>query len=292
MTDIVGVHGIAQQQLGRNQLINAWAPALRDGVELSARRQLAAPPLDLAFYGDLFLSRGTEDSKGTTSDIDFGVRLLEGIGKGEAEALRGLAAETVTDEDMAAVAEAPPDKSIGRVPLPLQGLIGVLDRRFGRRGAGVLLLGELRQVRRYLLDHELKAAVDARTRGAARGCRVLVGHSLGSVVAFEYVRQNPDHQLDLLLTLGSPLGLRLIRELLLDGDLGGIPTEKPSSTTTWVNVRDRRDPVAAAGPLDAHWPGIDEVVVDNEKSAHSVERYLSKAKVGAAICAAMPELAQ
>lgn len=175
------------------------------------------------------------------------------------------------------------------MPRPLQRLIAALDRRFGHCGAGVLLLGELRQVRRYLLDPELKARVDARTREAAQGCRVLVGHSLGSVVAFEYVRQHPDHQLELLLTLGSPLGLRLIRELLPDADFTA--AWRPPNVAVWVNVRDRRDPVAAAGPLDVLWAGVEDVVVDNEKSAHSVERYLSKAKVGAVIRAALPELA-
>jgi hypothetical protein len=57
VTVIVGVHGIAQQQLGRNQLVAAWGPALRDGIELSARRAIADPPLDLAFYGDVSCAR-------------------------------------------------------------------------------------------------------------------------------------------------------------------------------------------------------------------------------------------
>jgi hypothetical protein len=36
MAQVVGIHGMAQQQKGRNQLIDKWLPALRDGLERSA----------------------------------------------------------------------------------------------------------------------------------------------------------------------------------------------------------------------------------------------------------------
>jgi hypothetical protein len=293
VTDIVGVHGIAQQQRGRHQLLDEWAPALADGIERSVRRRVAVPELDIAYYGDLFLEPPTDGKhKGATPDPnpDPEAALLDELGAEEAEVLDHIASGLVSDVDVAGAEEAEPDKGIGRVPRPLQTMIAALDRRFGRRGAGVLLMGELRQVRRYLLDPELKRAVDARTRDAAAGCRVLIGHSLGSVVAFEYVRQNPDHHLDLLLTAGSPLGLRVIQQLM-PGASYGAAAGIPANTAAWVNVRDPRDPVAAAGPLDTHWAGIKDVPVDNEKSAHAVRRYLGKAQVGDAIRAVLPALA-
>jgi hypothetical protein len=285
--DVVGVHGIAQQQRGRHQLITAWAPALADGLEATVRRRVAVPRLDMAFYGDFFLSSGEIGTK--VSRPDAGDALLEGAGPDEVVELRGLACELLSEAEIASAADAARDKGFGRIPLPLQAAAKALDRRFGHRGAGVLLLGEFRQVRRYLLDPGLKERVDARTKEAATGCRLLIGHSLGSVVAFEYIRQNPNHHLDLLLTLGSPLALRVIRELMPDAGFGGAGL--PPNVAVWVNVRDPRDPVAVAGPLSIHWTGIKDVIVNNEKSAHAVERYLSKAEVGEAILAVMPGLA-
>jgi hypothetical protein len=56
--DVIGIiHGIAQQQSGRNQL---WRPALKDGVEEVRGRDHPIPLLDLPYYGGLFLrSAGT-----------------------------------------------------------------------------------------------------------------------------------------------------------------------------------------------------------------------------------------
>jgi len=40
------------QQSGRHQLIEAWGPALADGLERAAGHQVPIPELDIAFYGD------------------------------------------------------------------------------------------------------------------------------------------------------------------------------------------------------------------------------------------------
>jgi hypothetical protein len=58
-----------------------------------------------------------------------------------------------------------------------------------------------------------------------------------------------------------------------------------------VNLRDLRDPVACAGNLDTWWPGVTDVVVDNQRAAHAVERYLSKKQSGDAVLSVLPELA-
>jgi pimeloyl-ACP methyl ester carboxylesterase len=119
---------------------------------------------------------------------------------------------------------------------------------------------------------------------------VVIGHSLGSVVALEFVRQHPGYPVDLLLTLGSPLGLRTVRDLMPDPGYGA--ERVPPSIGRWVNVRDPRDPVACAGALTQFWPGIAaDHTVDNQDDAHSVTRYLGKWRTGAAVLAALPDLA-
>jgi hypothetical protein len=284
---LVGVHGIAQQQLGRHQLQAPWARALADGMERSAGRPISVPALDVAFYGDLFLSAPVGGgAKGFDSD---GGAAWDDVTDAEINDLIAAAGEVLSEDDLSAAARDAPRKGFGRVPLSLQAMVAGLDRRFGAH-ASVLFVGELRQVRRYLLDPELKTEVEARVaETVGEECRILIGHSLGSVVAFEFLRQHPERRLDQLITLGSPLGLRAIRHLMPDPEFGSEGV--PGSVDAWVNLRDLRDPVACAGSLAGWWPGIREGIVDNQKSAHSAERYLSKKETGDAVLSVAPELA-
>ena len=285
MAAIIGVHGIMNQQSGRHQLIAEWGPALADGIERAAGSPVPVPGLDIVFYGDLFLP----DRSGAAA-------------KGPADEPAGL-----TDEDaitLGAFAEeltgAPgsgpppgtdlPSKGRTSVPLALQPILRALDGRLGSRQASLLFLGELKQVRRYLLDPAIKAEVDRRAENViTSGGPVVIGHSLGSVVAFEFIRQHPDYPVDLLLTLGSPLGLRTVQALMpVPGyGAGGLPP----NVARWVSLRDLRDPVACAGDVSRLWPGVADVTVDNQRDAHSVRRYLGKRQAGSAVLEALPGLA-
>lgn len=286
---MVALHGVGNQQKGPRQLAPLWQAALQDGLEFACGHRVAPPVLELAFYGHLFLPDGDLASARKGPAGDRGDWLLQ-LDQAELEDLAAAAAEMVSDEELAQ-AGAEEAKAHTRVPRPLQVVLRAMDRRFGP-SAGVLHLGELRQVRRYLTEPETKAQVDEIVRAAVpQDCRALIGHSLGTVVAFEYVRQNPDHPLDLLLTLGSPLGLRMVRRLMPDPQYGA-STGLPPNVRTWANIRDPRDPVACAGDLGRWWPGVDDrPPVDNQGDAHSVERYLGKRETGAAVLAALPGLA-
>jgi hypothetical protein len=282
---LVGVHGIWQQQLGRHQLLATWAPALADGLERACGHAVAPPPLDLAFYGDVFLPPA-DDGKAILGGDDA---WLDDLADDEVTDLVDAAAQILTDSDLHAADHVPP-KGYTRVPLALQRILRALDLQFGL-GSGVLWLGEVRQVRRYLYSAQIKQEVDARVaQVVVAQTRVLIGHSLGSVVALEYLRQHPDHPVDLLLTLGSPLGLRMIRDRLPDPTYATV-TGSPVTAQRWVNIRDLRDPVACAGQLSPWWPVVHDLVVDNQADAHSVQRYLSKQVTGSTVLHAVPTLA-
>jgi hypothetical protein len=280
---IVGVHGVGQQQLGRHQLVRQWTPALLDGLERARGQRVLRASVDVAYFGDLFLTSpdGPANKTGGSEPTD---QWWEALEPDEREDLDDALAEALHSVEPCDQPPAP-DKARTRVP----GALRMMDRYFGP-SAGVLYAGALRQVRRYLTDPRLKAEVDAAVQaGVTAGCRVVVAHSLGSVVAFEYLRRNPGRRLDALVTLGSPLGLRMVRRLMPDPAYGapGIP----AGVATWVNIRDRRDPVACAGPLSRWWAGVDDrPPVDNGTDAHSVTRYLAKRETGQAILAAVPEL--
>ena len=291
MALVVGVHGIAQQQTGPHQLASQWRLALADGIQLAAGSLVSAPPVEVAFYGHLFRPEAPPGAKGASAPgrgEDPETMLLVEVDSGERAKLECAADEAApaTDGVESDVVEA---KGITRMPLWLQHVMRNIDHRFGPR-AGLLYLGELRQVQRYLCDPAVKSAVDAVVdRAVVPDCRILVGHSLGSVVAWEYARQHPDHRLDLLLTAGSPLGLKVVRDSLPTPDYG--IDGRPSHVARWLNVRDPRDPVACAGDLGQWWPGVDECLVNNEVEAHSVLRYLDSIEVGRAVLAVAPGLA-
>jgi hypothetical protein len=270
------VHGIGQQHLGRNQILDDWLPALTDGLERLAGRR-PRPDLDVAYYGNFFHADPEDDLKGT-NDVAPEDRLA-GIDDAELAELTETIEEIVTPEDLAAAGTAV-DKALLWLPLPVQRLVGAVDRHFPGT-SGVLYLGDLRQVRSYLRDPALKAKVDRKVAEAAENASVVIGHSLGSVVAYEYLRQDPDRQVKLLLTLGSPLGLKMVRKRLPAGESGAVK---------WVNVRDPHDPVAAAGPIDQWYPTADDHPANNGFHAHDAERYLCSKAVGNAVIRALPEL--
>ena len=286
MTAIVGVHGIMNQQLGRHQLIADWGPALADGLERAAGHRMPIPELDIAFYGDLFLSgQSRTGHKGPAGEqAGFTEEDADVLGPFAEEAITALGSGALPDDE-------PVTKGRTSVPLPVQRILRSLDQRFGSRQASLLFLGELKQVRRYLLDPAIKAEADERAASViVPDARVVIGHSLGSVVAFEFIRQHPAYRVDLLLTLGSPLGLRTVRALMPDPAyrIGGMPP----NIARWVSLRDPRDPVACSGDLSRLWPGVsDDGTVDNQSDAHSVCRYLGKRQTGRAVLETMPDLA-
>jgi hypothetical protein len=114
---------------------------------------------------------------------------------------------------------------------------------------------------------------------------VVVAHSLGSVIAYDCLKRvagTPD--IDLLVTVGTPLGVSEVRDNLRpewsrdDGFPGALPR--------WVNVVDRLDPVCAAVPLIAkdyrrnREEVVEDRVVDNGGvMRHPVGKYLRQGVV-------------
>ncbi|MGW0825324.1 lipase/acyltransferase domain-containing protein [Streptomyces sp. NPDC002845] len=294
MSVLVGVHGIGKQQRGRHQLLASWSAAVADGLERSCGSQVSIPDLDIAFYGDLVspVITGTKGTAAAPIGALSGPRDgLHALAEDELADLEEVLGEVVGAEEVAAVRQEPL-KGLTCVPRSLQWLLGAVERRFSATAA-VLLVGEFRQVRRYLSDPVVKARVDERVRQTVRDdCRVLIGHSLGSVVALEFLRQNDDHKVESFLTVGSPLSLRMVRAALVG--LGSGPQSGwglPPGVSAWVNVRDVRDPVACGGDLGRWWTGVEDRHVVNQGDAHAAERYLGKREAGEAILTTVPGLA-
>lgn len=281
MSSVVGVHGIAQEQLGRPDLQTKWSIALADGVEIARGRSVAVPSLDIGFYGDLFLSRaagGTPVVVGGKGGAD--VPELGSLSQWDLQFIESAADEIaeLMPEDASA------DKGFGEVPAVLRPVASRLARRLD--GWRLLaFVGALRQVRVYLDEDDLAEAIRARVIGAVgAGCSVLIGHSLGSVVAFETVALHPELPVGALVTVGSPLSMRTVASRLRTvGPESGGPL--PGRVRRWVNIYDPADPVAAAGPVSRLWADASDFTVDNGNEPHSITRYLAKRITGETISA-------
>src|ERR1700733_5641069 len=259
MTNVVAVHGIGQQQSGRNQMMGPWLRALRDGIERAVGRNGPGVDLDMGFYGDLYAEAVRKELK--LPDAEKAVEKKLGdpfaLADDEIAFLSEIEAEVVDEEP-------PPDeikKSFAAVPPPVGRLAAWVDRHFGVAGR-LLVFGDLVQVRRYQRDDELASRIRARVRDAlAEDTRVLIGHSLGSVVAYETLCLDPQPGVQTLVTLGSPLGLATIQKALR--------THASPPVVHWVNVYDVRDPVACGGALKPAWSAVSDSTVDNGDDPHA-----------------------
>jgi hypothetical protein len=113
----------------------------------------------------------------------------------------------------------------------------------------------LADVRRYLsnsdgvADAVRRSLIDQLLEAWNAGERVLViGHSLGSVVAYDSFWQlsreaRRPERVDLFLTLGSPLATRFIRKRLKGAELRGVE-RYPDNIRRWVNVSARGELVS------------------------------------------------
>ncbi|MFD3540585.1 hypothetical protein ACFWUQ_13920 [Streptomyces sp. NPDC058662] len=117
---------------------------------------------------------------------------------------------------------------------------------------------------------------------------VVVGHSLGSVVAYEVLRERR-RDVGLFVTAGSPLGISEIKDRL------ALPAAVPEGVAAWCNVSDLRDLVA----LD-HWlrPDYrppervtDHLVANRGAHHHGIDEYLACAPVRGAVRAVLGRLA-
>ncbi len=89
----------------------------------------------------------------------------------------------------------------------------------------------------------------------AQQTRVLIGHSLGSVVAYECLCAHPEWKVNTFVTLGSPLGIRNLIFDLLDCGSHHIVGAWPGSVRSWDNIADAGDIVALRqGPPPWLWP--------------------------------------
>jgi hypothetical protein len=276
---IVCVHGVGKQLLGEQSLLREWWPALSDGLTRAEAGRVAVEDVAMAFYGDLFRPAGQLLAVG---DPLYGARDVE---PGWEQELLLAWWREASEVDPGV---APPDgDTLARVPGSVQAALRQLSR--SRFFAGVALRSlvfDLKQVRRYLQEPDLRQAARARvTALIGPQTRVVVAHSLGSVVAYEVLCAMAGHPVRALVTLGSPLGIaNLVFDRLDPAPLGGRGQWPGPAGLVWTNVVDSGDVVALVKDLRGRFGDrVHNALVHNGVHAHDATAYLTDRLTGAAI---------
>jgi hypothetical protein len=279
---VVCVHGIGQQLLGERQLLSSWLPPLHDGMTRAGFGDLLRDDdIGMAFYGDLFRAAAqrltANDPPYQPKDIDPGL---------EQELLLAWWQEAARVDPTVV---APDADTLVRAPQSTQAALRALSRsRFFGGVALRAMIADLKQVRRYLTDPDVRAAARARVSALiGPDTRVVVGHSLGSVIAYETLCAVPAEESPVraLVTLGSPLGIRnLIFERLHPAPVDAVGRWPGAEVLVWTNIADAGDVVALQKDLRPRFGDrVGGFLVHNGAHAHDVRPYLSDATTGAAI---------
>ncbi|CAQ00493.1 putative membrane protein [Clavibacter sepedonicus] len=141
------------------------------------------------------------------------------------------------------------------------------------------------QARNYATDPQIRAQVLSLilARIPSEGDIVLVGHSLGSVIAADLLRRlPPEVRVTGFITIGSPLAHGSVNV----DKLRDVLQEPPTNLGRWVNFWNFGDPVSAHRGLSSGFPWLIDFRITTHQvliPAHRAAAYLSHGSVAAAI---------
>ncbi|HKI05332.1 MAG TPA: alpha/beta hydrolase [Thermoanaerobaculia bacterium] len=287
---LVLVHGRAQEQKDSIALKAEWLEALEEGLAKS-NLTLPIPETDVRFpfYGDTLYEMVGGKSADQAAEI---VVRGEDSDEDETRFTRAILEEVrqkagITDAQLAEVAS---QEVVDRGPLNWewsQSILKAIDR-FVPHGSGTSIALFTKDVYQYLKNQGIRDTIDtgvsaAMTPGVET---VVVAHSLGTVVAYNLLRQQGHLQgwkVPLLVTVGSPLAVGEIRKTLRKF----APTRCPECVSRWFNAMDERDVVAlypldsGRFPLDPANPAIENKrdVRNKTRNRHGIAGYLDDKEV-------------
>jgi len=276
---LVLVHGRGQQGLDPQQLKATWMETFHRGAEKLGRTFPDTVDVAFPYYGDTLDRFAREYDIPLTSDIQ-----ARGQANDEFLAFQAEVAEALRERS--GVTDAQVDAEYGANPKPkgplnwewVHAILRALDKHGGGMRQEVLELFT-RDVFLYTTRAGVRDEIDRIVSSAiTEQPTIVVGHSLGSIVAYSVLRRDSRSlRVPLLLTVGCPLGIRAVRDQFR-------PLRFPLPVKVWVNAFDTRD-VVALYPLDgANFPVTPAVenyskVRNSTDNRHGIIGYLDDAEV-------------
>lgn len=273
MARVLFVHGIGQQRSSSSSLHGRLIAELNAGLRGQCD-PLPAQDFACAFYADLFVPMGAKAAgEPPYDDTD--------LTAAEAELLELWWREAARTD---AAVPGPREPAKVRTPRSAQLVLSALSRSAFFAGiAERTLIGDLKQVTAYF--GPLRRQIRARVREAiSPQTRVVIGHSLGSVVAYETLAAPEPSGVRVFVTLGSPLGVRnMIFDRLEPPPVNGRGVW-PGTVSHWINVADEGDAVAIDKRLSRLFGDrVRDSIVYNGTHAHDAAAYLRAPVTGEAI---------
>jgi Lipase (class 3) len=278
---LVLVHGRAQQRQDPEKLKGEWLDTLRLGLGRKRSAILDDVEVKLPFYGDVLdaFVQEMQDAmppdimvRGDTPQADadykhFHAEMVQEVcsGLGLADAQAELFMSTEVRE---------------RGPLNWEWVQALLRAADVIPGVSARSIEHFtRDVFVYLSRSKVRRTVNEIVEANIPSSKtVLLGHSLGSVVAYDVLQKTKRTLvIPLYVTVGSPLGVGPIRRTMM-------PIRFPKSIKSWYNAMDKRD-VVALYPLDATAfptePPIENYtkVRNGTENGHGIAGYLNDAVV-------------
>ena len=273
---LVFVHGRSQQGKDTIRLMEQWIIAFQEGLKSQGLNLPADVEVEFPFYGDRLYEFAKQmkvplsdeiTAKGGDVDsqyLDFRADMFEAFRQ---------RADISDDQVNVEYGDNPKPKGIGNWEW-VQAIMRALDRHVPGMGNGALELFT-RDVYLYIKKDAVRTEIDKIVSGSlSTGSVILITHSLGTVVSYSVLQdENPKFEVPLYMTLGSPLGVRSIRNIFR-------PLKYPKPpVSTWYNAFDERD-VVALYPLDAEnfpvQPAIENnnTIKNDTENRHGITGYL------------------
>lgn len=180
--------------------------------------------------------------------------------------LRGMtyAAEALIEGENVA---PPPSSEFEALPLPRPARIAAFRAlvRLTFKDVYAYFFGGLKDRMRQVVRDALQG-ID--------GVVVVVGHSLGSIIAYDVLRDvdNPSLAIPLFITVGSPLAVTEVQDVVER------PLEVPTGVVAWRNASDARDLVALDHTIKPEYAPpercTDFLVLNESSNHHGIREYL------------------
>jgi len=272
---VIFVHGRDQHYLHPRQLRANWLTAWEKGL---AKSKLSLPSEDsihIPYYADtlyeqlqeLLKPKQGETMRSGTNGINEAQELAftKAYLKEIALATATTFEERMDLQEMTEVKRGILDWQV------VQKLTGFLDNKniFGDYPVKLAT----RDVFVYLTQNHIKEAVNSIVEKAfdATPC-VVVGHSLGSIVTYLVLKNNPKYQVKKYITIGSPLGLTALAKHL-EPPLVMPECIRGDAPDRWYNAYDVRDFIALH-PLDQkHFNNGFDIVNSTHVKNHTANRH-------------------